>query len=147
MSFTVLVVEDFEPFRQFIRATLEKLPDCQIIGEVADGLKAVQKAEELRPDLILLDIRLAALNGIEAARRIRRSIPESKIIFLSQESSVDVVEEAFKLGARGYVVKARARSELLDAMEAVRQGRRFISKDVLDHDFSVGKDMPTRSLP
>jgi DNA-binding NarL/FixJ family response regulator len=147
MSFTVLVVEDFEPFRQFIRATLEKLPGCQIIGEVADGLEAVQKAEELRPDLILLDIRLATLNGIEAARRIRRSIPESKIIFLSQESSVDVVEEAFKLGALGYVVKARARSELLDAMEAVRQGRRFISKDVLDHDFPVGKDMPARSLP
>jgi DNA-binding NarL/FixJ family response regulator len=147
VSFTVLVVEDFEPFRQFIRATLDKLPHCQIIGEVADGLEAVQKAEELRPDLILLDIRLATLNGIEAARRILRSIPESKIIFLSQESSVDVVEEAFKLGALGYVVKVRARSELLDAMEAVRQGRRFISKDVLDHDFPVRTALVARCGP
>ena len=143
----VLLVEDFEPFRRFVCSTLEQRPDLLVIGEVSDGLEAVQKAEELRPDLILLDIRLETLNGIEAARRIRRSIPESKIIFLSQESSVDVVEEAFKLGALGYVVKARARSELLDAMEAVRQGRRFISKDVLDHDFPVGKDMPARSLP
>ena len=144
MPFTVLIVEDFEPFRKFIRATLEKLPEVRIIGEVSDGLEAVRKVEELRPDLILLDIGLATLNGIEAARRTRRSIPECKIIFLSQESSADVVEEAFRLGALGYVVKARAGSELQDAVQAVSEGRRFISKEVLNHDFPYRADSQAR---
>jgi DNA-binding NarL/FixJ family response regulator len=75
----------------------------QVIGEVSDGLEAVQKAEELQPDLIVLDIGLPTLDGIEAARRIRKFSPESKIVFLSQESSADVVQEAFSLGTLGYV--------------------------------------------
>ena len=75
----------------------------RIISEGSDGLEAVRKAEELQPDLILLDIGLPNLNGIEAARQIRKLSPESKILFLSQESSVDVVEETLSLGARGYV--------------------------------------------
>lgn len=140
MSSSVLVVEDFAPFRQFIRATLGKRQEFNIICEVSDGLEAVHKAEELKPDLILIDIGLPTLNGIEAARRIRRSIPDSKIVFLSQESSAAVVQEALSLGALGYVVKARAGEELIDAMEAVCQGRRFISKEVSDHDFQVGND-------
>jgi len=93
---------------------------------VSDGLEAVQKAVELKPDLILLDIALPSLNGIEAARRIRTLAPESKIIFLSQESSPDVVQEAFSLGAQGYIVKAKAGSELLDAVDAVISGKKFI---------------------
>ena len=91
----------------------------QVVCEVSNGLEAVQKAVELRPDLILLDIGLPGLNGIEAARQIRKLVPESKIIFLTQESSPDVVQEAFKLGAWGYVVKANAASDLLAAVEAV----------------------------
>jgi DNA-binding NarL/FixJ family response regulator len=126
----VLVVDDFEPFRRFVCSTLGKKPELQIVGEASDGLQAVQKAEDLRPDLIVLDIDLPALNGIEAARRIRKSAPESKIVFLSQESSAHVVQEAFSLGALGYVVKTHAAIELLAAVEAVRQGRQFISGGV-----------------
>jgi DNA-binding NarL/FixJ family response regulator len=123
----VLVVEDFVPFRRFICSTLGQIPGLQIICEVSDGLEAVQKAEELKPDLILLDIGLPTLNGIEAARQIRKLAPESKIIFLSQESSDDVVQEALSLGASGYVVKTRAGSELSAAVEAVLLGERFVS--------------------
>jgi len=99
----------------------------QIIGEASDGLEAVQKAEQLQPDLVVLDIGLPRLNGIEAARRIRKLCPASAILFVSQESSGDVVREALSTGALGYVIKARAGSELVAAVEAVRQGRYFLS--------------------
>jgi DNA-binding NarL/FixJ family response regulator len=122
----VLVVEDFAPFRQFICSTLGKRVNLQIIGEVSDGLEAVQSAEELKPDLILLDIGLPTLNGIEAARQIRRIAPQSKIIFLSQVSDADVIQEAFELGAWGYVVKTKAASELLAAVESVVSEKQFV---------------------
>jgi DNA-binding NarL/FixJ family response regulator len=124
MSFRVLLVEDFEPFRRFIRTTLQT--ELQIIAEVSDGLEAVSKAEELQPDLILLDIGLPGLNDIEVARQIRKLSPQSKILFVSQESSADVIEEAMNSGAMGYVVKAHAASDLLAAVEAVREGRKFV---------------------
>ena len=103
------------------------MSDLQVIGEVADGLEAVQRCVELQPDLILLDISLPSLNGIKAARQIRRLVPESKVIFLTQESSADVVQEAVSLGARGYVVKIKAASELLTAVEAVLMGKMFVT--------------------
>jgi DNA-binding NarL/FixJ family response regulator len=94
---------------------------------VSDGLEAVQKAVELKPDLILMDIGLPTLSGIEAARRIRKLVPECKIIFVSQESSAEVVQEALQLGASGYVVKAKAGSELLTAVETVISGKQFVT--------------------
>ena len=122
-SIRLIVVEDFEPFRKFICSTLGKRPGLQIICEVSDGLEAVQKAVELRPDLILLDIGLPTLNGIDAARQIRKLAPASKIIFVSQESSSEVVQEALKLGACGYLVKTRAAIDLLAAVDAFLEGR------------------------
>ena len=121
------MVEDFVPFRRFIRSTLEKRPDLQIVCEVSDGSEAVQKAVELKPDLILLDIGLPELSGIEAARQIRKLVSESKIIFVTSESSAEVAQEALALGAWGYVVKASAGSELLAAVEAVIAGKKFVS--------------------
>jgi CheY-like chemotaxis protein len=107
----------------------------QVICKVADGLEAVQKAQELQPDLIVLDIGLPRLNGIEAARRIRKLSPESKILFLSQESSADAVQAALVLGAQGYVVKAHAGSELLTAVEAVLRGEQFVGSGLTGHWF------------
>jgi DNA-binding NarL/FixJ family response regulator len=125
-SLRVLVVEDFAPFSQFIRSTLAESPDVQVIGEASDGLEAVHRAEELKPDLILLDIGLPTLNGIEAARQIRQRCPESKIIFVSQESDGAIVQEALSFGALGYVVKTMAGGELLTAIKAVCGGRLFV---------------------
>ena len=127
LSVRILVVEDSAPFLQFISTTLATRHDLQVIREVSDGLEAVRKAEELRPDLILLDIGLPSLNGIEAARQIRKLVPESKIIFLTQESSDDVVEEAFRLGACGYVIKTKVKRDLLAAVETVISGKQFVS--------------------
>ena len=134
-SVRVVVVEDHEQFRRFIYSTLEKAPELQVIGIVSDGLAAVQKAEELQPDLILLDIGLPKLNGIEAARRIRRLSPETKILFVSQESSADVVREALGTGASGYIVKTDAGRELLEAVSAVLRGEFFVGARFSGHDF------------
>ena len=114
----VLVVDDYEPWRRFVFSALQKRPELEIVGEASDGLEAVQKARELRPDMILMDVGLPILNGIEAARQLHRLAPESRILFVSQESSADVVREALSTGACGYVVKASA-SDLLSAVNAV----------------------------
>lgn len=135
-SNSVLVVEDFEPFRRLVCSMLAKEVGLQVVGEASDGLEALRLAAELQPDLILLDIGLPSLNGIEVARRIREFSPQSKIIFVSQESSADVSEEAFNLGAAGYVVKAHAGTELLAAVAAVREGRQFVSRGLRGQSFS-----------
>jgi len=122
----ILVVDDFEPWRRFVSSLLRTILELQVAGEASDGLEAVQKAVELKPDLILLDIALPTLNGIEAARQIRKLVPESKIIFLSQESSADVVQAALSVGAWGYVVKANAGRELPAAVETVISGMKFV---------------------
>jgi DNA-binding NarL/FixJ family response regulator len=130
------VVDDTEAFRRSIVSILLAKPELQLIGEVSDGLDAVQKAQDLQPDLILLDIGLPRLNGIEAARRIRSVSPKSKIIFVSQESSADIVQQAFSLGARGYVVKMDAGGELLAAVDAVLRGEQFVGSRFAGHNFS-----------
>jgi DNA-binding NarL/FixJ family response regulator len=122
-----LVVDDFEPWRRFVRSKLESVAEMQILGEVSDGLKSVEQAKVFQPDLILLDIGLPTINGIEAARRIRQASPLSKILFVSTTHSPDIAEEALKTGAHGYVVKSDAATELLPAIEAILEGKRFIS--------------------
>ena len=139
-SVRVVVVEDHEQFRRYIYSTLEKASELQVVDIASDGLAAVQKAEQLRPDLILLDIGLPKLNGIEAARRIRMLSPETKILFVSQESSADVVREALGTGASGYVVKSDAGSELLEAVSAILRGEQFVGKRFSGHDFVRGSD-------
>jgi CheY-like chemotaxis protein len=105
----------------------------QVISEASDGVEGVQKAIELQPDLILLDIGLPKLNGIEAAPQIRKAAPNSKILFASENRSADIIDAAMRTGASGYVVKADAASELLPAIEAVLQGQQFIPSGSANH--------------
>jgi DNA-binding NarL/FixJ family response regulator len=139
-SIRILVADDYEGWRRQACLLLQVRPELQVISEASDGSEAVQKAKELKPDLILLDIGLPTLNGLDAARRIRQLSPESKILFLSQESSADVVQEGFSLGAQGYVVKAHAGTELLAAVEAVLQGRQFVGSGLSSHYFTNATD-------
>jgi DNA-binding NarL/FixJ family response regulator len=109
---------------------LQNNPELQVICEVSDGLVAVQMAGELKPDLILLDIGLPKLNGIEAARRIGQLSPNSRIVFVSMDNSLDTVQAALATGALGYVQKASAGSDLLPAIEAVLRGEPFVSSSI-----------------
>jgi DNA-binding NarL/FixJ family response regulator len=123
----ILVVDDFEPMRQSIRLMLGERRDLQVVGEASDGLEAVQKAVELKPDLVLMDIGLPSQNGIETARQIFNLVSGIKTLFLSQETSAEVIQEALSFGASGYVVKVNAGIDLLPAIEAVISGRPFVS--------------------
>jgi DNA-binding NarL/FixJ family response regulator len=120
-------VDDFQDWRRQVLSLFQARPEWQVIAEAADGFEAIQKAEELKPDLILLDIGLPKLNGIEAARQIRQLSPSSTIVFLSQNNDPDVVRSALGTGALGYVHKVDARSELLPAVHAVLRGEQFVS--------------------
>jgi DNA-binding NarL/FixJ family response regulator len=129
-SVSILVVDDYEPFRRFVCSILEERPELQVIGEASDGLEAVQKAKELQPDLICLDIGMPTLNGIEAADQISRLIPAAKILFISQGNDEEVVEAVLSNGAKGYVLKLDADRELLLAVESVLRGQRFTSAGI-----------------
>lgn len=126
-TITLLLVDDFVAFRGVVSSLLRKKPELQIVAEASEGIEAVQKAWQLQPSLILLDIGLPKLNGIAAARQIRELAPQSKIIFVTQETSADIVKEAIGLGAMGYVVKTKVQSELLKAIGSVLEGKQFIS--------------------
>jgi DNA-binding NarL/FixJ family response regulator len=132
--FRTLVVDDVGDFRHFFCSTLEQGTEYEVVGEASDGLQAVLQAQQLQPDLILLDIGLPTLNGIEAARQIRAASPDSKILFVSENRSPDIVEEALSTAAGGYVVKSDAASELLPAIDAIFKGKRFVSASLAARD-------------
>ena len=133
----VLLVEDFRPYRVFVRSLLAKSPDFQVISEASDGLEAVEKTQHLKPDLVLMDIGLPILNGLDAARRIGNLVPSSKIVFLTLETDIDVVQEAYRSGARGYVAKQQARTELLAVLAAVLQGKPFATSTQVSGGFDA----------
>lgn len=145
-SVRILVVDDYGPWRDFVSNTLNKEQGLEVIGSVSDGLAAVEQAQQLKPDLVLLDIGLPTLNGIEAATRIRETSPDSKILFVSENRSADIAERALTTGAGGYVVKSDAASELLPAIKAVLEGKRFISASLAGHLIVASTMVATHTL-
>ena len=126
-SVSVLVVDDFGQWRRVVRGTLRARLGLHIFVEAADGLEAVQKAADLQPDLVMLDIGLPKLNGIEVARQIRSISPESRIVFLTEYYSSDLAVAALNSGANAYLVKSAFAGELIPAVEAVLEGKQFLS--------------------
>jgi DNA-binding NarL/FixJ family response regulator len=145
-SIRILITDDFKEWRRQVRSLFQARPAWQVIAEASDGSEAVQKAEELKPDLILLDIGLPKVNGIEAARRIRQLAPNSKIIFLSQNNDVDIVRAALSTGASGYVRKTDVKKELLPAVDAVLSGKQFVSSSLKGYELAdtAGEKLPHR---
>jgi DNA-binding NarL/FixJ family response regulator len=126
----ILVVEDFEPLRRLIFHKLKnELHLNNILGAI-DGEEGARLAEELKPDLVILDVGLPKLNGLQVAERIRNSAPRSKILFVSQESSEEVVEEAFRVGGTGYVLKIDMGTELATAIAKVLRGEKYLSRSL-----------------
>jgi|SRR5215470_7312593 len=123
----ILVVDDAEIVRRGVISLLQAEPYWEVAGEAADGREAVAKARELNCDVVLLDISLPELNGLAAAALIHRLAPRSEILFLSQHLSRGIIEEALKVGGRGYLSKSDAGNELLDGIRAVSNHRNFIS--------------------
>ena len=134
MSLThrVLVVDDYEAWRRHVCTLLQTDGRWRIVGEASDGPEAVEKARALEPDLILLDVGLPTLTGIEAARRILALHPDARIVFLSEHRSWDVVEAALGTRARGYIVKSDVGSDLPTVLQAIADGKRFISTSALE---------------
>jgi DNA-binding NarL/FixJ family response regulator len=126
----VLIADDYREWRCQVVDILRQWSNSTDIIEASDGLRAVHKAKKLKPDIILLDISLPMLNGIEAAKLIRQFSPDSRIIFLTVHNSFEVLQAAWSTGDLGYVTKIDVRSELLAALDAVLKGRQFVSSSL-----------------
>ena len=122
---TIVIADDFAEFRRLVRSKLQG-DGFHIVAEAADGLEAVAKAAMLQPDLVLLDIQMPKLNGLEAATQIRSIAPQSKILFLSQNTDPDIVQSAMSDGAAGYLCKSKINHQLVPAIEAAIAGKRFV---------------------
>jgi len=143
----IMVVDDFSEWRRKVCSIFQQHQELLVVGEASDGAEAVRKAAELKPDLIVLDIGLPKLNGIEAAARISELSPGSKILFLSQENDAGTVRAALETGAWGYVHKLSAGAELLSAIAAVLHGHRFVSSGISGREPHCMKPSVTTTAP
>jgi DNA-binding NarL/FixJ family response regulator len=116
---TILIVDDSAAWRDCVRDLLATRPELQVVDEACDGLQAICRAAELKPDLVLLDIGMPILNGIDTAKEMKRTVARSKIVFLTQENDSEIRSAALDVGALGYVLKANAASELIPTITAV----------------------------
>jgi DNA-binding NarL/FixJ family response regulator len=126
----VLIVDDHEVVRQGVRSLLLNQPDCDVCGEAVDGQDAIEKAQQLEPDVIIMDVSMPNLNGLEATRRVRDILPRCEVLILSQHESPEMVRQAFNAGARGYVVKSSVARDLLVALNKLNQGEPFFDSAV-----------------
>jgi DNA-binding NarL/FixJ family response regulator len=126
----ILLADDHSLLREGLRLLLEKQPEFAVVGEAGDGREAVRLAEELKPDVVVMDIAMPELNGIEATLRIVNGLPRTSVLILSMHHDESYVARALKAGARGYLLKDSLKADLLNAVQAVTEGRSFFSPKV-----------------
>jgi len=126
----ILIADDHDVVRAGVRSLLEGQPECEICGEAADGRQAVTLAQELRPDVVVMDITMPELNGLEATRQILKAIPDAQVLILSMHESEELVREILDIGAHGYILKSDAGRELATAMHAFRKRETFFTSRV-----------------
>ncbi|MDE3138066.1 MAG: response regulator transcription factor [Acidobacteriota bacterium] len=146
-----MLADDHEVVRRGLRALLQAKPSWEICGEAATGREAVEKAKALKPDVVVLDITMPELNGLEAARRILRASPRTQVLILTMHDSDEVVHEVLEAGARGYVLKSDAGRDLVAAVEALGEGRPFftprVAELVLSGYLHGGGEPANRTMP
>ncbi len=139
----VLLAEDHTIVRKGLRALLDQEVDIEVVDEAEDGREAVQKVEQLQPDIVLMDISMPSMNGLEATRQIKKRFPEVKVIILTVHTNEEYIFEILQAGASGYLIKKAAPKELISAIQAVYKGNSFlspvISKKVVDKLIQKGK--------
>ena len=126
----ILLADDHNIMRRGLRLLLERQPEFEVVAEAADGREAAERAESTHPDVVVLDIAMPNMSGIEAAQRIRASLPQAAIVILSMHSDESYVLRALKAGAKGYLLKDSAESDLIDAIRAVSEGKAFFSPEI-----------------
>lgn len=125
MATRILLVDDHPIVREGLRTVLQRQPGCEVVGEASDGVEALDKAESLHPDVMVLDVTMPKLSGIEVCRIVKQKVPDLEVLFVTQHDSPQMMREALGAGAKGYVVKSNAARDLLDAIETVREHRVF----------------------
>jgi DNA-binding NarL/FixJ family response regulator len=139
MAVRILLVDDHPVVRQGLRTLLEGRAEWEVVGEASDGVEALEKVDSLQPDVVVLDVTMPRMNGIEACRLIQQKTPGLEVLFVTQHDSPQMMREALAAGARGYVVKSNLARDLLEAVEAVSQHRSFTALARNPLSYSAGK--------
>lgn len=146
---TVFLADDHGVVRDGLRSILEAQPDLSVVGAAGDGRQTVHQVQQLRPDVVVMDIAMPALNGIEATQRILDTCPDTEVVILSVHATTEHIYRALEAGARGYLLKESAGQEVVDAVRAAHAGRRFLSQqiteNVIDGYLRQRQDAPARS--
>jgi DNA-binding NarL/FixJ family response regulator len=132
MNITIVLADDHRIVREGLRALLERHNDFTVVGEAADGQEAVKLASTLKPDIVIMDISMPVLNGIEATQQVLEVSPSSRVIILSMYSTSEHIFRSFKAGAQGYLLKESAGADVVSAVRAVREGRRYLTEKITE---------------
>lgn len=147
MKVRILLADDHKVFREGLRSLIEQQEDLEVVGDAETGRVAVNKTFQLKPDIVIMDIAMPDLNGIEATSQIRARVPETKVIALSMHSDKRFVSGMFHAGARGYLLKANAFDEVVHAVRSIITNRHYVSRDIADTIIGDYVNQATQAAP